>query len=297
MKKLMSFGLVSLSVLTLGAPLTQAATGNNGSDPITAKTEADVKFEADEGPVDPEKPVVVPPTEPGTGGGEIDPEGSDGSTGNGTKAFNINWISNFRFGTLKIGSAEMTKFAAPTKLAYREVIGELKDPNKPENNDSNSEDYNPYIKEPVAAKTLEGLANFIQVTDNRGKTENGYKVTVNATEFTGAKGALTGAQLFLTGGHLIGATESEALAPTAGLQPGTDLIVGQDLTVLSAAPGKGVGTWSLAWGGTADNPALLDENPTTGVKLVVPVSAAPAADASYKSDLTWTLISAPEINE
>lgn len=297
MKKLVSLGLVSLTVLTLGAPLAHAANGNNEANKITAETEADVNFKADDEEVDPEKPEVVDPTEPGEGTGPVDPGGSDGSSGNGTKSFNINWVSNFRFGTVTIGSSDMTKFAAPTKLAYQAVAGELKDPDKPWNNDPEDPEYNPYVKDPVEAKQLDGLANFIQVTDNRGKAENGYKVTVNATEFTGTAGTLTGAQLFLTGGQLIGAPGAEALAPTNAVNATTDLIAGEDVSVIEAAAGKGIGTWTLAWGGTSEEPALLNEDPTTGVKLVIPVSASPEADASYKSELTWTLISAPEINE
>lgn len=297
MKKLVSLGLVSLTVLALGAPLAKAATGNNSEDPITANTEADVSFASDDDPTDPDNPPVINPDNPGQEPRPVDPENSDGDSGDGTKSFNINWVSNFRFGTLKIGSNEMVKYAAPTYLTYREVEGVLKDPAKPFNDDKDDPEYNPYIKQPFPAETLEGLANFIQVTDNRGKTENGYKVTVNATEFDGEKGTLAGAQLFLTGGQLISEPGAEGLAPATPLLEATDLIVGEDLEVLTAEAGKGIGTWTLAWGGSSDTPALLDENPTTGVKLVVPVSAAPEADATYKSELTWTLISAPEINE
>lgn len=96
---------------------------------------------------------------------------------------------------------------------------------------------------------------------------------------------------------MIGALGTEFLASSTNLQSGADLITGQDLEVLIGALGKGVSTWALSWGGLQEEPALLDENPETGVKLVVPVSASPEADATYKLELIWTLISAPEINK
>lgn len=282
MKKLVSFGLVSMTVLTLGAPFVHAA----GEESV-AESNATVDFKADTTPVDPNKPDVTDPTDPTTPPGPVDP-GDNGAGGTGTKSFTINYVSNFKFGTVNILSSEMTKYANPTTLTF----GELTHPGQPFD-----ETNNPYVSGP---DNKTGLANFIQVTDTRGLATNGYKLTVATEQFKNnadQTDVLTGAQLFLTGGRLIGSGSAEQ-APTNVVAESTDIMAndGAATTILTAAGGKGVGSWTLAWGGTTDDPALLAApggNASTGVKLVIPVSAAPQADASYTANLTWTLSDVP----
>lgn len=266
--KLMSLGLVTFSAVALGAPLAQAA------DPV-ASTNADVKFVEDDTPIDPAKPEVVDPTKPTEPGKEVDP-GGEGNGGNGTKSFNINWVSNFKFGEIKIGSTTMSAFAAPTTLNWKD-----------------------------GSQATEGLANFLQVTDNRG-TNAGWNVAVSGTPFyeldeTNAPTAteLNGASITLNEAQIVGNTstpEAANLAPVSVLSSGTDILgTNAPYTVLNADAGKGQGTWSLTWGADTDGTTLkqTDGKATAGVQLSVPVTAQPKANKNYRSTLTWTLQTAP----
>lgn len=260
--KLMSLGLVMFSTVTLGASFAQAA------DPV-ANTDADVKFVEDKDTVDPTKPEVVDPTKPTEPGKEVDP-GEEGSGGNGTKSFNINWVSNFKFGEIKIGSTTMTAFSAPTTLTWKDGSTPTTD-----------------------------LANFLQVTDNRG-TNAGWNVSVKGDSFkeldetnTPTATELKGASITLNEAQIVGdtsTTDAAALAPTA-LSTGVDILgTGSSYTVLNAAAGKGQGTWAVTWGADTDKTTLKDN---AGVELSVPVTAQPKADKNYRSTLTWTLAATP----
>lgn len=270
---------VSLSAVVLG--VVTIGTSAYADDP-KATSEADVTFSLDDTPVDPTKPEVVDPTDPDGPDKEVDPE-DNGSGGDGTKAFNINWISNFHFGDIKIKGTAMSAYAQPTTLTWTTpTIGTTPAP-------------------------TEDLAPFLQVTDNRGKG-TGWNVSVTGTEFVEqnvAQGAtpatLTGASIYLTDGNVIGSSEMNAFTPIIvafGTNNNMDILsnVGSSSTVFSADAGKGQGTWSLAWGGTNAAPALLQIAsgvPSAGVKISVPVSALPKDGAAYKSTLTWTLADAP----
>lgn len=277
-KKLIGLGLVSLCALTLGAPGAFAADAN---------AKSDVKFVEDTGTIDPTKPEVVDPTDPDKEPGIVDP-GGEGTGGNGTKGFNINWISNFKFGEIKIAGNTMSAFAQPSTLNWAED--------------------NAGTLVPTGDKTV-GLANFLQVTDNTGANA-GWNVSVTGSPFseldaTGNVKAgghtLAGAKLTLNEPQIVGLAESAALAPTA-IAPGADLLAGSGAKVLSAAANKGQGTWSLTWGAAADKTTLkgitvagqtASGNATAGVKLEVPVTAQPKADTSYRADLQWVLTTAP----
>ncbi|MGX7150244.1 WxL domain-containing protein [Enterococcus ureasiticus] len=263
--KLMSLGLVVLSAVALGAPSVQAA------DPV-AETNADVKFVEDKDPITPDKPDVVDPTKPTEPGKGIDPDGN-GSGGNGTKSFNINWVSNFKFGEIKIGSTNMTAFAAPTTLKWTD-----------------------------GSEPTTGLANFLQVTDNRG-TNAGWNVSVEGSAFKELDESsnpttteLKGASITLNDAQIVGDTDGAALAPTA-VSVGEDILATGSHTVLDAGAGKGQGTWAVTWGADTDKTTLKmnddKTNATAGVQLSVPVTAQPKADKSYRSTLTWKLVTAP----
>lgn len=273
--KLMSMGLISMTVLALGVSTAQAA------DPITATTTGDVTFNAPEPtePVDPTQPEVVDPTDPTKPGGPVDPgtDPEEGSGGNGTAAFNINWVSNFKFNDITIGSTEMKSYAKPTTLHFLTEPGGTLD------------------------HSVENLANFLQVTDNRG-TNSGWNVSVSGTPFYElAEGGvptateLKGAQIFLESAQIVGVDDNKDLAPTFG-SIGTDLLATNEKneqitsTVFSAAANKGQGTWSVTWGAGANGTEYVKGQ---GVKLVVPVTAMPKADTTYQSTLTWTLADAP----
>lgn len=278
--KLLSLGLVSLCALTIGAPSVLAENP-------TANTKSDVKFIEDTSTIDPEKPEVVDPTDPEKEPGVVDP-GGEGTGGNGTKAFNINWVSNFKFGEIKIAGKSMTAYAQPTTLNWAtETGGTLT---------------------PTGDKTA-GLANFLQVTDNTGSNA-GWNVKVSGTPFYELNDAgqeittsqLAGAQINLTEPQVVGLLDSASLAPTTSVTADKDILTGTN-TVLQAAAGKGQGTWSLTWGAQADKTTLkgitvASDDTTTGaatsgVKLTVPVTAQPKANKSYRSNLVWVLSTAP----
>lgn len=270
---------ISLSALVLG--FVAVGTAAYADDP-KATSEADVTFSLDNTPVDPTNPEVVDPTDPEGPDKEVDP-GDNGSGGDGTKAFNINWISNFHFGDIKIKGTAMSAYAQPTTLTWSTpAVGTVPTPTT-------------------------NLAPFLQVTDNRGKGA-GWNVTVTGTEFVEqnvAQGTtpatLNGASIYLTDGIVIGSSEMTNYAPTIvlfGTNNNMDILssVGSSSTVFNADEGKGQGTWSLVWGGTTTDPALLQTAsgvPSAGVRISVPVSALPKDGAAYKSTLTWTLADAP----
>ena len=271
--------IISLSALILGALMTGAVAY---ADDPKATSEADVTFSLDDSPADPTKPEVVDPTDPDNPEKEVDP-GDNGTGGNGTKAFNIKWISNFHFGDIKIKGSAMSAYAKPTTLTWATP------------------------STGVTPTPTDNLAPFLQVTDNRGKG-TGWNVSVTGTEFVEqnlAQGAtpttLTGASIYLTGGNVIGSPEMSTHAPkivSFGAGNNMDVLAntGSSNTVMNADVGKGQGTWSLAWGGTSVNPAILQKAnnlPSAGVKFSVPASAFPKEGASYKSTLTWILADVP----
>lgn len=278
--KLLSLGLISLCALSLGVPTASAA------DP-KANNKADVKFIEDDGAIDPEKPEVTDPTDPGTEPQIVDP-GGEGGGGNGTRSFNINWISDFKFGEIKIAGKSMTAFAQPTTLNWAtEEDGDLT---------------------PTGDKTV-GLANFLQVTDNTGKN-SGWNVQVKGTPFyeLDAQGekieanTLAGATITLAEPQVVGLAESADLAPTSPLTADKDILDGAFNPVFRAAAEKGQGTWSLTWGAESDKTTLkgitiagdtATGKATSGVKLTVPVTAKPKANKSYRSNLEWVLTTAP----
>lgn len=293
MKKLVSFGLVSMTVLSLGAPFAHAANAN-----VEGHSNADVKFTQNTDPLNPTTPEVVDPTDP-TGPEKpvvpgTDPE--EGQGGFGTQSFGINFVSNFKFGEIKIASTKMSQFAAPTKLNFAKV----------------DEDGNTVMEDekPVLSGESQEVANFIQVRDARG-TNAGWNITVAGTEFkeytpavvdeeTGevtTPGAyvadgdtLPGAQILLNDPVVIGAGEK---APTGVPETAVDVLGGTgSKMVLNAKANEGAGTWGVYWGATsAANPALAANK---GVQLVVPVDANPQQNKTYRSDLTWTLNDTPE---
>lgn len=272
--KLASLGLIALTVIGLNAQTTLAATANTKG--IVTFSEPE-----DEENQNPDKPNVVDPNTPDEPEKPVfpgtDPE--EGSGGNGKSSFNINWVSNFRFGNIKLGS-NMSAFAAPTTLNW-------------------AEDNGSGTLVPTGEKT-ENLAPFLQVTDLRG-TNAGWNVTVTGSEFfqLDEEGepidtkVLAGATVTLNQPSIVGLEANLPLAPTAVNATGdktTGNIVGSSsLVVLNATANKGQGTWSLMWG--AGDDGVTDEG--NGVELNVPLTALPEADKTYQAEFIWTLNDTP----
>ena len=254
--------LVPFSALVLGTLLVTSVTSYAD---VKSETTGKVKFVIDES-TDPE---IINPVDP-EDTDEIDSGTSDGGAGQGgNRSFNINWVSNFNFGEINISSREMTQYALPTSLNFKNQ------------------------KTP-----LSNLPNFIQVTDNRGKN-TGWHVTASATPFKNTEGhELTGAKLLLTDPHVFGTGNNW----NTDLEPsphGTavDLLqnpeAGND--IIKASAGKGQGTWQMAWAPKEENGEFqfaFAEN--QGVQLVVPANATPRADSDYSSTITWVLHDTPK---
>lgn len=271
--KLASFGLMTMTMVGLGTQNVLAA------DPA-ASTKGIVTFTEPTGEdnEDPNKPNVVDPKDPEGPAKPVSP-GGEGIGGNGKPSFNINWVSNFRFGNISLGT-NMSSFAAPTTLNWAE-----------ENQNGDLE--------PTGDKT-ENLAPFLQVTDLRG-TNAGWNVTVSGTEFRqlDADGepiddkVLAGATVTLNHPSIVGVEANSDLAPSAlnasGNKETGNLVGSAALPILNADKDKGQGTWTLTWG--ADDDKVT--NAAKGVQLVVPMTALPEVDKTYQADFTWTLNATP----
>lgn len=273
MKKMtaLSLGLISLSALTLGGTLVSAT-----AEQPQAESEATVLFKADDGAGGGGEGQVVDPPFPGENNkpGIVDEDGSDGNNGDGTKSFNITWVSNFRFNErnalgnfepINLNANGMNLWAKGTTLTLEH--------------------------EDKTTSVYENMPNFVQVVDNRGKL-SGWHLNVVATPFTGENAAnqtvtLTGATLSLN--------QPATKGPDAVTAPTTftnKVAVNDSAKTIMNAPagGAGIGTWSLKFGQEEIDGTLVEG---TGVNLDIPASAGIQADVTYTSNLTWTLIDAP----
>ena len=273
MKKIQFITASALTLMMVSTLPSMALAEDVISDKSEANTEGKVSFSVDDEETDPDNPEVVDPTDPDNPG-VVDP-GDEGSTGDGKKSFKINWVSNFKFGNMLISGKEMTKYAEPTTLNF-----------KP--NEDGSE-----------RPSKENLPNFVQVTDNRG-TNTGWRLTAAASEFTEEDGdsTLKGASLIVTNPQLFSDTENRELAPAPHKKP-LNLLdnPGEATTIMTAAKGKGQGTWSMAWSPNAisdnDFEFAYSEQENKGVQLSVPLSATPEADKLYTSTINWLLSDTP----
>ena len=268
--------LVTASILGTGILLASSTTVVADS---IADSKATVNFAVDNTPVDPSNPEVVDPTNPDQPGVPVNPgpNPGEGSGGSGTKSFHINWISNFKFGTINLASSGMEAWAQPTTLTWK----------------AKAEGGN-------GASPTSNLAPFLQVTDNRG-TGTGWNVSVSGTEFVAldeegdpTTTTLKGAKIFLNGAQIVGVeSSSSSIAPVALNAGGsTDLLDtgAQGIPVFSAEANKGQGTWSVTWGAMADKTTYQTNQ---GVKLTVPSTSTPKVNTKYQAELTWTLVDAP----
>ena len=262
---------IALSALLLGAVSVSSITVLASVENPEAATTGKVKFKVD----DSQEPEVVDPTDP-EGKNEVDPEG-EGSTGDGNKSFNINWISHFKFGEVSISGKTMKIYAEPTKLNFKAPAEGVPAPVSKEN-----------------------LPNFLQVTDNRG-TNTGWNVKATATEFIGndtEQSKLTGAELLLTNPQLFATAANLELSP---VMHDTSLNLletpGSANLLLNAAANKGQGTWSMAWSpnkkGNDYEFKYNDTGADKGVQLVVPPTAMPKDKVAYTSTVTWVLSDTP----
>lgn len=318
MKKLT---LTSLGILTASAVVLGTSPVLASEEKPVANTEATIQFQVDK---DTEQPVT-PPTEGGgeNGGGTIDPNkpGTDGEKGDGNPSFNITHVSNFRFNAKKkengipileegsfvwepinLNANGMTLFAYGTDLALFRQNSDGKWINS----------QGDVVENETEAQKLAytDLPNFIQVTDNRGNKQAGWKLEVSRTQFAGESDELTGATISLNDAFIKG---PEGVGEPNYTSNDFEIPLAEDgsVTLMSADAGTGTGSWSLSFGDVGETAtvagteneetpvtygklALVNDVPKSGVKLVVPAAAQAQADVIYKSAITWTLSSVPE---
>ncbi|WP_165347061.1 WxL domain-containing protein [Gottfriedia acidiceleris] len=196
----------------------------------------------------------VDPTDPTNPVGPVNPTDPEDPHEQGTKtALSIDYVSNFRFGEQEISG-------------HNKVYTAQLDTVKQASNNS-----------------IIQVPNFIQVTDQR-RTNTGWKLTVQQNgQFKSGNNEITGAELKLNNPFLNSSTAEQFKpeANTVTLDPN-----GAPQDVAFADQGKGLGTWTIAYG----------QNRTEGstsVTLFVPGAANKVAGAQYKTSLTWTLSDTP----
>ncbi|EUJ33690.1 cell surface protein with WxL domain [Listeria floridensis FSL S10-1187] len=199
-------------------------------------------------PLDPSSPDPKNPVVPDPGAKHPVEPGTGGS-------LSIDRASNIEFGDQDISAADQDYYAKLDKLLLQDG-------------------------------TTKQVPNYVQVTDKRG-TSAGWTLQVTQQgQFKSAVNGniLVGAQLSFANINTNGT--SLAAPPT----PATDFEIevahiGQANTVLTAAAGKGMGTWFANFGTSA--------NGEKSIKLHVPGTSIKAANEEYSTTLTWNLLDGP----
>ncbi|HEK9101702.1 WxL domain-containing protein [Bacillus pfraonensis] len=211
-------------------------------------------------PIDEEEEVTTPgnpddPKDPKDPKNPDDPENPDDNNHeDGTQGpLSIDYVSNFHFGKHDISGSDKVYYA---KLD----IVKGKDGGNKE------------------------VPNFVQVTDNRG-TNKGWKLTVKQNgQFKAGNEELTGAEMKLSNPFVNSATDKKYAPEAKEVTLNPD---GSTQEVATAAAGKGMGTWTTAYGQNI-------EEGSNSISLSVPGTTAKVKDAKYKASLTWTLEDTPQ---
>lgn len=206
--------------------------------------------------------------EEGGGGGiidPVDPENPDieepGGGGNGggdmEGPLTIDFVSGIDFGNRKISGSTQKYYAK-----YNESI--------------NAEGESVF------------LPTFLQVTDDRGKND-GWKLEVSNTPFidAGTEEELAGAVLTLGSGNQVFTNNNNGNGTKVSAK-GNIVLTGQgtNQTIVSPTQDKGMGVNSIAFG---EQEYGSGEETNSGVTLEVPGKSKKNEDATYVSELTWTL--------
>ncbi|MGI2747673.1 WxL domain-containing protein [Bacillus cytotoxicus] len=214
----------------------------------TMHSKSFIKFEQNTNTVDPTNPINPGEVvEPTT-----DPTNPEDTHEPGTQGpLSIDYVSNFNFDSQKASGNNEVYYAKLDQVKNKE------------------------------GKVIE-VPNYVQLTDNRG-TNAGWKLTVKQNDqFKTTNGAeLTGAALTLKNGTLSSASGSDV--PTA--KQDITLIPGQSADVVIAEADYGMGTWTNAFGKTADEGKK-------SIELSVP-GKTKKEQAQYTTSLTWELKDSP----
>lgn len=129
---------------------------------------------------------------------------------------------------------------------------------------------------------------FIQVSDKRG-TGAGWKVIAQASPFTNEEGieTLPGATITLRNG------EAVAVNPTNSPQPAQEVKLvsgGEAVTVVTAEPHTGMGTWVTRW---FPSNYKTDDRPKTNDNVTLEIPDGYESAGKHSATITWTLMDAP----
>lgn len=183
----------------------------------------------------------------------LDPEKIEGTPG----PLSIDYISHFHFGEQLISAKDETYYAKLDKV-------QLADGSE--------------VERP----------NFLQVTDKRG-TNAGWKLQVQqgaqfSTDVAGKAKELRGATIKITDPIVKTTADNKAGAPKAN--PSITLVPeGAAQDVLTAQQDQGMASWIETFGGNGTE--------AKSVSLSVPGTSEKVKDATYTTELTWTLSDTP----
>ncbi|WP_409022203.1 WxL domain-containing protein [Dellaglioa sp. P0083] len=245
--------LLFAALLGLGITGT-AATTANASETKDYVSHGNVELTKNDGATD---PGITDPTDPGH---TVDPTDPTNPTNPGTGGpLAIDYVSNFNFGAQKMSGNNET---------YDSQLVTVKD----------------------ASGADKDLANFLQVSDNRG-TVAGWKLTVQqAKAFTSetTKSELDGTTITLSNPEATNADNNATKPKPSTLTDGVDISAASgDKVVMQAKDGEGSGTWSESFGNATTDAAKAKAS----VKLAIPGDSKKVAE-KYTSDITWTLTDA-----
>ncbi len=245
-KNIVLFSTILLGSLLAISPAAHAAENNDGGEYLSNGV---INYIPNTDPTDP-----VNPLDPENQVTPIDPTNPDGVPTPGTNGpLSIDFASSLVFGEQKITSKTETYYAESQKYT----------------NSADEENEGP---------------NFVQVSDNRG-TETGWilKVKQNGQFKTASKKNLTGAQITMSNGNIVSASDSAKPTGVTSFSLNPD---GTESLVMSAESGQGAGTYLMDWGNSV-------ESAKKSISLEVPGSTTKYAD-SYTTTFTWVLTDAPE---
>ena len=201
-------------------------------------------------------PGVIDPTDPGT----VDPTDPTNPVNPGTGGpLSIDYVSNFNFGKQKMsGNNEVYNSELVTVTTVDPVAGTKKD-----------------------------VANYLQVSDNRG-TVSGWKLSVQQSKaFTSevTNKTLDGTVITLSNPETRNGDNNAAKPAPSTVTSSVDISANSgDKLVMQAKDGEGSGTWAEAFG----NATKDAEKAKKSVQLAVPGDSKKVAE-KYVSDITWTL--------
>ncbi|MDK1725986.1 WxL domain-containing protein [Dellaglioa algida] len=198
-------------------------------------------------------PGTVDPTDPGT----VDPTDP---VNPGTKGpLSIDYVSNFNFGKQKVTGNNAVYDSELVKVT---------------------------TIDPVAG-TKKDVANYLQVSDNRGSV-SGWKLSVQQSKaFTSevTNKTLDGTVITLSNPETRNGDNNAAKPAPSTVTSSVDISANSgDKLVMQAKDGEGSGTWAEAFG----NATKDAEKAKKSVQLAVPGDSKKVAE-KYVSDITWTL--------